>query len=901
MGEVYRARDTKLDRDVAVKVLPEEFAEDEERLARFEREAKLLASLNHPNIASIHGFEDSDGLNALVLELVEGPTLAERIQQGPLPVDETIAIAKQIAEALEAGHEAGIIHRDLKPANIKVTEDGAVKVLDYGLAKALEGDSSSQDDSELSQSPTLTRQGTQIGVILGTAAYMSPEQAKGKRVDKRTDIWAFGAVVYEMLTGNRAFAGEDVSDTLAAVLRAEPDWEVLPAQLSPTLLTFLARCLEKDRSQRTRDAGDLRLAIDGAFDVPVSQPGETERASTQRRPLVMSLVALVALSVGLLLGRASQPESSARTNPRERTRLALNLVNGYYLSGGTELEKLVPHALLRPSRRSFSWSPDGRTLVYAASDGDTTRLFRRSLGRELATSIAGTEGAHVPFVAPDGADIGFFVGTELKRVSLDSGEVRTITTSGAKPEPRRGASWSVDDTILVASGNGIYQVPASGGEMRRLTGDDPAHREPLAFPELLPDGRAVLFNIVVGTVASEWDIAVESLDTGERRVVIEGGSDPRYVSSGHILFLRAGSLMAIPFDIERRETTGSPIRVLEDVMHAAQGPNGNLDTGAGQFSVSSSGELAYVPGGIYPPVDSKLAWVDRTGASELLPLPGSGPYYNPRFSPDGTRLAYVSGSRGNVQIWMYDIELQTPVRLTSTGENYPPIWSPDGSRVAFRSVSEGRYQLMSLKADGSEEPQSMTRDDVSGHPTSWSRDGVLAFFTGSVSHRDIWTLSTNDDGLPKAFLATPADETAAAFSPNGRWLAYISDETGRFEVYVRPFPEGTPVYRVSTAGGGAPAWSRDGRELYYRSSGEQRATGVMVVDVTSDPDFTRGKPRALFDAEFETSVPRSYDMSPEGDRFVMRTISQAEPQPVTEIQVVLNWLDELKRLVPTED
>ena len=896
MGEVYRATDTNLKRSVATKVLPEAVAGDAERLARFQREAELLASLNHPNIAAIYGLERSEGTTALVMELVEGPTLADRIARGPIPVDEALLVAKQIAEALEAAHEQGIIHRDLKPANVKVRDDGTVKVLDFGLAKALEpvGVASSPEDTH---SPTLTSPAlSQVGVILGTAAYMSPELARGKPVDRRADVWAFGAVLYEMLTGQRAFAGEDMTDTLAAVVRAEPSWDALPAGLSPTLRMVLARCLQKDARQRFHHIADVRLALEGAFETSAA-PGGAEPASGNRaRLLLTSAVAVAALVSGVLAGRAWLPDPPA--GPAQGlTRFTVDLDPGQHLSGSYEIEER-PWGRQRPSRRSFALSRDGRQLVFVASDGTTARLYHRPMDQSETRPLPGTEGASSPFFAPDGETIAFFVGSELRRVSMESGEVRAVTLSGPTANTWFSGSWTDRDTIVLGSRDavGVYEVPSKGGPLVRLTAELPRGHRAL-YPDLLPGNRALMFNMITGGVPSEWDVVVESLDTGQRRVVVEGGSDPRYVSSGHILFVRNGTLMAVPFDVTRLEVAGPPLVVLEDVMQAERGDTGTLNTGAGQFAVSRSGALAYARGGVYPLNLSSLVWVDSTGAPEPLPLP-SGVYTQPRFSPDGTHLAYLEGVRGDRQVWVYDIELETPIRLTLTGADITAVWSPDGTRLAINLERDGRIQMFSMPADGSEGPQLLAESEKSQRVADWSSDGVLAF----LQEDDIWTLPMDGDGVPEPFRETDFQEAWPAFSPDGRWLAYGSNETGRWEVYVRPFPDGAPAHRVSTAGGGAPLWSANGQKLFYRTLPlveGRRFQELMVADVTTDGPFTRSEPRALFESqEFDGSSPlRAYDLSPDGQRFVMAA-TQPEPQPVTRIHVVLNWFEELNERVP---
>ena len=639
MGQVWQATDTRLNRQVALKILPDAFAADPDRLARFTREAQILASLNHPNIAAIHGIEEDEveGRRALVLELVEGPTLEDRIAQGAMPIEDALPIARQIAEALGAAHEAGVIHRDLKPANIKVRPDGTVKVLDFGLAKAFQTDAIETGGPD---SATLTA-ATEIGRVFGTVPYMSPEQAQGKAVDKRADVWAFGAVLFEMLTGTRPFVGDTVVETLVRVIDHEPDWTTLRDSVPPVLAIFLRRCLQKDLKKRVRDIGDMGLALKGAFEVPLSARGEgSVTGSTPRRLVawVATAAVVAALVVGVLTGRAwfGGPADVA---PQGVTRLTVNIAPLQHLSGGHPLEG-AEFALQRPSRTSFDLSPDGRELVYAATSGESSRLYRRLMAEGRATPIPETEGASSPFFAPDGESVGFFVDTQLKRVSLQSGEVRTVSTSGPEFD-NHGASWTARDTILLSSGDAIYEVPSNGGLLVRLTDPGSADGRPLRFPELLPDGRAVLYNVQSSVLPSDWDIVAESLDTGERQV-IANGSDPRYTVSGHIVFVRTGTLWAIPFDATGLEPTGAPVVVVEDVMHSERAGNNRLNTGAGQFSVSDSGTLAVVAGGVYPVTEGSLLLVDLDGNPAALPLPAAR-YMWPRFSPEGNRLAYTEG------------------------------------------------------------------------------------------------------------------------------------------------------------------------------------------------------------------------------------------------------------------
>ena len=573
MGEVYKAKDTRLDRTVAIKVLPAEFAFDRERLARFEREAKLLASLNHPNIASVHGFEESDGVKALVLELVEGPTLAERISRGPIPVDEAVAIAKQIAEALEAGHEAGVIHRDLKPSNVKVKEDGRVKVLDYGLAKALEGEGAGGADSELSQSPTLTRQGTQVGVILGTAAYMSPEQAKGKRVDKRADIWAFGAVTYEMLTGKRAFAGEDISDTLAAVLKTEPEWKALPAETPVELRRILLRCLEKDPRKRIRDVGDVRLELErlggSTEDAPQPATGQLRRGCLAAPALGAAILAAVLAGGGFAVGlRSRAPE-------RAVVRFEIALPEG--------------HSLPNNLRGALAIALDDHAIAFGAHDGTTARLYLKARDRADVQPIAGTERAADPFFSPDGRWLGFFADGKLKKVSLADGTVVDLTAAADST----GADWAPDGTIVFPPGvsTGLVRVSSEGGATRPLTTRDAAAGEAgHIWPDVLPDGEHVLYTIEhTGRPFEEASIAVVSLRTGASKVLLRGGTAARYSPSGHLVYARGSRLLAVPFDPKRLEVTG-------EAMTVADGVAAEVGRGRTHFAVSPAGSLTFVPG-----------------------------------------------------------------------------------------------------------------------------------------------------------------------------------------------------------------------------------------------------------------------------------------------------------------
>jgi Tol biopolymer transport system component/tRNA A-37 threonylcarbamoyl transferase component Bud32 len=905
MGEVYRARDTKLGRDVALKVLPEAFAKDAERMARFKREALVLASLNHPNIASIYGLEDSGNAHALVMELVEGPTLADKIlvAQGPrsgpaafreeepqrrragvaLPIDEALAIANQIAEALEYAHEKGIIHRDLKPANIKVTPEGTVKVLDFGLAKALEREAAS---SAISDSPTLTQAATQAGVILGTAAYISPEQARGKPVDRRADIWAFGCVLYEMLVGERAFAGETTSDVLAAVIRADPDFAALPHDTPLRIRDLLVRSLNKDPKKRLRDIGDARIAIEetlsGAdYVAAVSDRRATVGTPPLQRPWLRALpwALLAALGVGMALWSLLRAPSPA---PRPVARLVINLSPTDWMTAGP-----ISHIVL---------SPDGSRLVYAAARGGTSQLYVRPIDRFEATPIPGTERAGSPFFSPDGQSVGFFAESKLKRVSLSGGAPITVCVAA----DNRGGSWGPDDTIIFSPSllTGLFRVAAAGGTPTPLTTLDRekgefGHR----YPEILPGGKAVLFTIHTNSNFDYARIGVLSLETGERRVLIEGGTYARYVPTGHLVYARAGGLLAVPFDLKRLQVTGPPVSILEGVTM-------NTSFGIAEFSPSADGSLAYIPGGATGG-DRTLFWVDRKGATQQLPAPPRG-YMSPRLSPDGRRLA-VGIEGANPGVWVYDLERGTLTRLIENQIWFPwPIWSPDGKHVTFQSAPDGMLNVYWMPADGSGAAERLTAAENYKVPGAWSPDGKVLAYTevdpATGLHVRILNLGADPSaalraggkGLP--FLPPPSNEGGPAFSPDGRWLAYQSEESGRSEIYVRPFPGPGGKSLISTDGGTEPVWARNGRELFYRNSDKMMATAVETK-----PTFVAAKPRLLFEGHYETgfyAFEPNYDVSPDGQRFLMIKASEQESGPV-HINVVLNWFEDLKRRVPT--
>jgi Tol biopolymer transport system component len=896
MGEVYRATDSALKREVAIKVLPESLAQDAERLGRFRREAELLATFNHPNIAQIYGLESSGEQLALVMELIEGPTLAERIAAGPIPAEEAFEIAGQIADALTTAHSQGIVHRDLKPANIKLSDDDRVKVLDFGIAKAFDV----RADTMGPRTPSLTRTSmTRAGLVLGTAAYMSPEQARGKRVDQRTDIWAYGCILYEMLTGQPAFAGEDDTSTLAKVLERDTDMSGLPAPITPHVRQALMLCLRKNPADRVADIRDVQLALRGQF-----QPAASAASAGRRRGAIAAGLALAAILGGgaawlLKPGGASEPAAGAPI-----VRASIDVADSQHLVGRPfdGLETGVGYQ--RPSRPTMAYSPDGRYIVYAAGDGESSRLYRHALDQGRAVGLAGTEGASMPFFSPDGRSVGFSADGEIKRIDIESGEVRTIAIAGPDLINEGGttASWTSDDTIVFLGPEGTYEVPATGGAPTQLTVVRRDAGEVLhAFATMLPGRSAVLYMASTQSpVPSEWNVMLQPLDGGEPRLLVEGGTDPRYVPTGHLVFARSGQLLAMPFDPVTLEAGATQAVVIEDVMYAERGGNSGLNTGTAQAAISASGALAYVPGGLFDEQTGSLVWVDRVGASTEIDVPPAR-FLFPRVSPDGRLLTYSTGAFGDNRLWVYDLELEVPTALATGGQGVLGVWSPDSSELAFArpDLDDAIY---TMPVDRSSAPVPVG-PDVRGDPVAWLPDDVLAFLhtPGPDQPRTVWTVSLEGNADPEPFLDMALGYPT--FSADGRWLAYETNVTGRAEVYVRPFPAGAPETRISTAGGQSPVWSADGSKLYYRSvDPATMERTVMEVDITTEPAFTRSRPRELFRADYGGTVPiRSWDLTPDDERFVMLgDREELEPEPVERIEIVLNWFEELKRLVPVD-
>ncbi len=873
MGEVYQAKDKKLGRDVAIKVLPEEFARDADRVARFQREAKLLASLNHPNIAAIHGLEEAEGINFLVLELVQGETLADQMNRGPIPVEESLKLALQIAEALEAAHEKGVVHRDLKPSNIKVTPDGKVKVLDFGLAKAYAGDR----DVNLSNSPTLSDAATQQGLILGTAAYMPPEQAKGKTVDKRADVWAFGVVLFEMLTGWQLFTGETVSETLASVLKTEPEWKRLPPNLHPRIRFLLERCLEKESKNRYGSINDARVEIQKVLADPsgvLAQQivgGEPRAKLQQMLPWIAAALVLGLIIAGVAIWYLKPPE------PRQVMRFE------YELPEGQQFGDLSYHAL--------SVSHDGKKIVYSTRKG----LYMRSIDESIAKLIAGTEeNTQNPFFSPDGKWIGYF--------SARDGKLKKITVNGGAPVvlcdgigQLNGTLWNEDNTISYVSFLGdIMRISANGGTpesiVKRKLGI-------LTNPQILPDGKSILYTS--NSLSGQQKIMVQSLKSGETKELFSGYY-AQYLPTGHLIYRlpNNSNLFAIPFNLDRLETTGGGVPIVEDAMH---------------YAVSKSGTLAYIPqvsGGAA--ANRTLVWMNREGKEEpLSAAPNS--YLSFRISPEGKRVALFVQSTPSTpkpSIWIWDIARGTLTRMTfdEDAENCDPIWTLDGKRILYTSSREsvflGNGDIYWKPADGTGEAEKLASSAGRGlFPRSWSNDGknlVVSEYTPSMQF-DIGLLSMEGDHVRKPLLQEKYSEKDPRVSHNGKWMAYASNESGSYEVYVRPFPDvNKGKWQVSTSGGHSPLWSPDDRELYYHIG-----DAAMAVPVETELTFQAGKPTVLFRGTNIVSTVGMdltdytyWDISPDGKRFLM--LKDAAVQGPRKINIVLNWLEELKQRVPAE-
>jgi serine/threonine-protein kinase len=881
MGEVYRATDTRLGRDVAIKVLPASLAQDAERLARFDREARTLAALNHPNIAALHGLEDAGGTKALVMELVDGPTLADRIAEGPIPLDDALPIARQIGDALAAAHDHGIIHRDLKPANIKVRPDGTVKVLDFGLAKAMEPAAAASPSGSLY--PTITSPAmTQAGLILGTAAYMSPEQARGRAVDKRSDIWAFGCVLFEMLTGVRPFDGEDVSLTLSMVLQREPDFTALPHSLPAHVRQTLRLCLRKDPRQRPSDVHDVRLALDGAFQV------EPTAAATPAAPLRRQPIVWVLAAAALLLAAISGYGWWRATRPVEHPLAQLSV-------------DLGPAAVLAP-RQTIALSPDGTRIVFVGRgpEAGTRQLYTRRFDERTAAPIAGTlhgPTLSMPFFSPAGDWIGYVAGNSVRRVPAQGGSSFLVTEIAPAP---LGAGWGDDDTIIVASAGGLFRVRATGGTAERLKTSDGAK----FFVHVLPGAKAVLVNSTLANLGAlnaldDLRIDVVDIEGAQTKPLEIAGYEPRYLptsgSTGHLVFIRQGTLFGVPFDPQRLRTTGTPSPLVTDLGNA------NLIDGGGQFSFASNGTFVYLQGqpGIstYP-----ISWLNASGqTTPLVAQPGM--YGAPRIAPDGSRMAYTAAGSKGADVWVYDFQRDTPRQLTFTGPGLRELaWAPDSQHLVF---GDGE-SLWWIRADGSGVPQKLLEKTSNPRPFSFSPDGRLVYSPfGSQGLPDLWTLPVDlsDPERPKPgkaepFLTEIHVEVDAAFSPDGKFLAYASNEFGAAnEVFVRSFPGPGGRWKVSSGGGKFPAWSPKTHELFFLGADDR----IMVAGYTINGDsFVAGAARPWAPTPvLRDGVRQSFDVAPDGKRVVIFPRPAAEQiEGSLHATFLLNFFDEVRRRIP---
>jgi Tol biopolymer transport system component len=882
MGEVYRARDRKLGREVAIKVLPEAVERDPDRIARFEREARVLASLNHPHIAALYGMELAGDRHFLIMELVEGETLADRVRRGPIPVEDALRIATQIADALEAAHEKGIVHRDLKPANIKLAPDDTVKVLDFGLAKAMELEP--RPGADATHSPTLSLMATQAGMILGTAAYMSPEQAKGLPADHRSDVFSFGSVLYEMLTGRPPFQGDTAPDILASVLVREPALAALPANLNPRLTDLLKRCLDKNPKRRWQAVGDLRAELQAIAASPWSVAASVA-AIAPPRPLWRHVLPAVASAIAAgVLASAATMYLGPSPAPPVVTRFPITLGEG--------------QAIAAPAtRQAVAISPDGTLMAYTANP----RIYLRSMSELEARPIAADTGGGFlgsPVFSPDARSVAFWSSTDqtLKKMAVSGGAAVTICPA----EQPLGMSWGPAG-IVFGQDKGIMRVSANGGTPEVLVSVNDG--EEAYGPQILPDGETVLFTLATGTAPERWDtaqIVAQSLKSGARKTLVTGGSDGRYVPTGHLVYALRGIVFAVPMDVGRIEVTGGPVPIIEGVRRAS----GNV-TAASQLDFSSTGSLMYMQGPVSSIAgQSDLALIDRKGGAEPLKLP-PGQYQHPRASPDGKQMAFGSDDGKEAIVWVYERGGTTSMRrLTFGGRNRFPIWSADGQRIAFQSDREGDLGIFWQRADGSGAAERLTKPDkgTSHVPESWSPGGDRFLFgVTNGSNVSLWLFSLQDRRATPFVDVQSPNPINSTFSPDGRWIAYSVLERDVTGIYVQPFPATGAKYQVSKARAVHPVWSRDGRELVTQPQGGQP---FVVQTITTQPSFAFSAPMPVPRGGalgLGPAFQRNYDVMPDGR--ILGVVNSAQVQsagPATQqIQVVLNWFEELKARVPT--
>jgi eukaryotic-like serine/threonine-protein kinase len=872
MGVVYRARDEQLQRDVAIKVLVPELADANQGTVRLHREAQALGALNHPNIASIYGLEESSSSVALVMELVEGITLADKILQGPLPMGEALATARQIAEALECAHEHGIVHRDLKPGNIKLRTDGMVKVLDFGLAKFLDANSNRESGRQSTTANDLT---SKPGTAIGTLAYMSPEQTRGSNVGCGADIWAFGAVFYEMLSGRRAFPGPSSSDVIAAIMTAEPDWDALPGHTPRQIAGLLHRCLAKDARGRLHSIADARLEIEESLAAISSTDTDAamgKSPSTFRPIALLPWVLLVVVITTITVAFAPRLSKSRDVRLRKSVQFSINLPSEAPLAPASAMPLAV-------GRSSLALSPDGSRLAYVALVNGETQLYLRDMERAEFHSLNGTQGAHSPFFSPDSQSVGFFAHDKLKKVSLGGGQpvILADATLGF------GGSWARDGTIYFSTdyNSAIYKVSSLGGPIETLVDRSVPFRIQF-FPEILPANRGVLFS------SQTYGLGVHDLRTQKRKRLLEFGSFPRYAPTGHILFARGNTLEAVPFDLDQLQAAGPPIPLLDGVRSERDG--------AAQFTFSDDGTLVYAAG--RDGAVGRLVWMEPNGAKRALGAP-SGDFDAFRISPDGRRVLIPIRSQTGTDIWLYDTERGNTTRVTSNQKSSMPLWSIDGKSVYYLSWQTGQLALFRKSLESEDQEQMLLSERELGYPQSISPDGKWLLFTvlKRDTREDLWMLrlptsaeagNSNPESMP--YLQSSFSETLATISPDGHWAAFTSDDTGSWEVYVCSFPHPGEKIRISTTGGEEPVWSRDGRKLYYRFG-----TNWYVSLVTLGDDFGATRPRLLFEGAFANIPGLSYGVASDGRFLVVEGIDQT--RTVTELNVVTDFFDVLQRRV----
>jgi serine/threonine-protein kinase len=875
MGQVYRAKDTRLGRIVAIKAMHESVAQDPERVVRFQREAQLLASLNHPNIAAIHGVEELGGSRFLVLEFVDGRPLSDILQGGAPPFGDAMAIAKQIAGALATTHERGIIHRDLKPGNVMVTPDGQVKVLDFGLGKAIEGEASQAGEpgGPPANSPTMTMAATQAGIILGTAGYMSPEQAKGRIADKRSDVWAFGCVLFELLTGKRAFDGEDVTEILAAIVRGEPEWQALPATVPEPVRDLVHRCLIRNRTERIGDMSVVQFLLNerASGAMPVSPAKPTRAVRSIGVPMVAALVTaavVVTAGVAWLWPRTAAPVATARL-----TRLSIALPES-----NVGALNLAPVAV----------SPDGSSVVYVGTRDNKTQLFLRVLAEPDAHALPGTENPRSPFFSPDGQWIAFFSQRKLKKITVGGTALQEV----ADAPDARGGAWGPDDMIYFAPTNvsGLWKAPAGGGAGTEFIPLDRTKGEvSMRWPQVLPGGQSLLFNVWTGPGPDEVQIVEQSLTSNERHELIKGGNTPRYVSPGFLTYGRLDQLFAVPWRPGQRDLSGVVPVTLSETSRLE-------NEGSSDYSVSSDGTLVYVAGNPAR-LAQRIVWVDRTGKTESLPLP-EREFESVSISPDGQQ-AVVQVQDAVIGLWIYDFARQSLAPFLATGaSSQAPVWSHDGKRIIYRGTRAGFRNLYMKSADGTgPEVRLTTKERVIHTPSSVSPDGQWVVFVesgaiakGGVS-TSIWRVRLDGDRTPEPLLE--GGELTGMVSPDGKWLAFMGASDPQPEIFIQPYPGPGARRQISIDGGAFPRWSRDGKELFFDTLDQNK---MMAVTITSSPTLSVGTPHVVLEGRYRTSINANtpYDVSLDGRRFLR--IQRVQPDlPVTKIEVVLNWFRELTR------